>query len=53
MISAALAAGSATVVRGEAQVMRTKPYWFIVESARPVFRRARIDARRDGVGTAG
>ena len=29
MISAALAAGSATLVRGEAQVMRTKPYWFI------------------------
>ena len=29
MISAALAAGSATVIRGEAQVMRTKPYWFI------------------------
>ena len=28
-ISAALAAGSATVVRGEAQVMRTKPCWFM------------------------
>ena len=28
-ISAALADGLATVVRGETQVMRTKPYWFM------------------------
>ena len=28
-ISAALAAGSATAVRSETQVMRTNPYWFM------------------------
>ena len=29
MISAALAAGSATAVRGETQEIRTNPYWFM------------------------
>ena len=49
LISAALAAGSATIVRGEAQVMRTKPYRFI--GGQLGLSSAGIDrAHRDGVG---
>jgi hypothetical protein len=51
MISAALAAGEATIVRGEAQVTRTKPYRFI--GGQLGLSAAAMDrAHRDGVGSA-